>query len=210
MYPVSSAERYIQYKCTKSLVQKVLEFVDEHGNEVLNLGSFTLLPQHVVRLILARDELQADEFTKFQAALMWSRKYCDIGSSDPVSAFIKMSFRMLLIFPALFLFSQTPLKEVIGNFLEYIQFHKIPANVLMREVHPLGLVPYAIIMNALAYQADPASVDPGKLSPNSSRVRRARHFQGRSMSVQSSLDPFGSNTTLSSSGSSGEVHSGSK
>jgi BTB/POZ domain/BTB And C-terminal Kelch len=74
---LSSAERYIQYKCTKNLVQKVLEFVDEHGNEVLNLGSFTLLPQHVVRLILARDELQADEFTKFQAALMWSKKYCD-------------------------------------------------------------------------------------------------------------------------------------
>ncbi|XP_050080694.1 serine-enriched protein isoform X3 [Anopheles maculipalpis] len=141
---LASAERYIQYKCTKSLVQKVLEFVDEHGNEVLNLGSFTLLPQHVVRLILAREELRADEFTKFQAALMWSKKYCDSNQN-------------------------TPLKEVIGNFLEYIQFHKIPANVLMREVHPLGLVPYSIIMNALAYQADPASVDPGKLSPNSSR-----------------------------------------
>uniref|UniRef100_A0A1B0ADD3 BTB domain-containing protein n=1 Tax=Glossina pallidipes TaxID=7398 RepID=A0A1B0ADD3_GLOPL len=70
---LASAERYIQYKCTKSLVQKVLEFVDEHGNEVLNLGSFTLLPQHVVRLILAREELRADEFTKFQAALMWSK-----------------------------------------------------------------------------------------------------------------------------------------
>lgn len=41
---------------------------------------------------------------------------------------------------------------MIGNFLEYIQFHKIPANVLMREIHPLGLVPYNIIMNALAYQ----------------------------------------------------------
>lgn len=101
--------------------------MDEHGNEVLNLGSFTLLPQHVVRLILARDELQADEFTKFQAALMWGKKYCD---NNP----------------------NTNLKDVIGNFLEYIQFHKIPANVLMREVHPLGLVPYSIIMNALAYQ----------------------------------------------------------
>lgn len=64
-------------------------------------------------------------------------------------------------------------------------------------------------MNALAYQADPASVDPGKLSPNSSRVRRARQSHGRSMSVQSSLDPYGSNTTLSSSGSSGEAMSGS-
>ncbi len=36
---------------------------------VLNLGSFTLLPQHVVRLVLCRDELKADEFTKFQVLL---------------------------------------------------------------------------------------------------------------------------------------------
>ncbi|KAF6208946.1 hypothetical protein GE061_014689 [Apolygus lucorum] len=174
---LASAERYIQYKCTKSLVQKVLEFVDEHGNEVLNLGSFTLLPQHVVRLILAREELRADEFTKFQAALMWSKKYCDSNQN-------------------------IVLKDVIGNFLEYIQFHKIPANVLMREIHPLGIVPYSIIMNALAYQADPSSIDPGKLSPG--RVRRSG---GRSMSVQSSLDPCGSNTTLSSSASSDAISS---
>lgn len=58
---------------------------------------------------------------------MWSKKCCDTNSN-------------------------ISLKDIIGNFLEYIQFHKIPANVLMREVHPLGLVPYSIIMNALAYQ----------------------------------------------------------
>ena len=45
---------------------KVLEFVDDHGNEVLNMGSFALLPLHVVRLILMREELKADEFSKFQ------------------------------------------------------------------------------------------------------------------------------------------------
>ena len=44
-------------------------------------------------------------------------------------------------------------------------------------------------------QADPTSVDPGQLSPY--RVRRT----GRSMSVQSSLDPYGSSMTLNSSGS---------
>ena len=49
---------------------QVLEFVDDHGNEVLNLGSFTLLPQHVVRLILVREELKADEFSKFQVFLI--------------------------------------------------------------------------------------------------------------------------------------------
>ncbi|EDV37464.2 uncharacterized protein Dana_GF11400, isoform E [Drosophila ananassae] len=151
---LASAERYIQYKCTKTLVQKVLEFVDEHGNEVLNLGSFTLLPQHVVRLILAREELRADEFTKFQAALMWSKKYYDNNPNIDI-------------------------KEILGTFVEYIQFHKIPANVLMREIHPLNLVPYTIIMNALAYQADPESIDPGKLSPNSSRQQPHSHHRHR-------------------------------
>lgn len=57
-----------------------------------------------------------------------------------------------------FFYQNVPLKEVVGNFLEYIQFHKIPANVLMREIHPLGLVPYSIIMNALAYQVSPINI----------------------------------------------------
>ena len=52
---------------------KVLEYVDDHGNEVLNLGSFTLLPQHVVRLILNREELKADEFSKFQVFMNKTR-----------------------------------------------------------------------------------------------------------------------------------------
>lgn len=58
---------------------------------------------------------------------MWSKKYCD-GNHN------------------------TSLKEVISNFLEYIQFYKIPTNVLMKEVNPLGLVPSEILINAVAYQ----------------------------------------------------------
>ncbi len=105
--------------------------MDEHGNEVLNLGSFALLPQHVVRLILAREELRADEFSKFQAALMWSKKYCDSTNSN--------------------------LEEVMSTFLEYIHFHMIPAKLIMNEIHPLALVDPETIMKALAYQADPQS-----------------------------------------------------
>ena len=90
------------------------------------MGSFTLLPQHIVRLIMSREELNADEFIKFQAALMWSKKYCDSTNQS--------------------------LTDVLGTFLDFINFHMIPANVLMKEIHPLGLVPYHIIMNALAYQ----------------------------------------------------------
>lgn len=65
---------------------------------------------------------------------MWCKKYCDSNS-------------------------HVTLKEVIGHFIEFIQFHKIPANVLMREVHPLNLVSASIIMNALAYQVRTATGD---------------------------------------------------
>jgi len=160
---LATAERYIQYKCTKFLIQKVLEFVDDHGNEVLNLGSFALLPQHVVRLILVREELKADEFSKFQAAFMWSKKYSDTHHQ--------------------------PLKEVLSPFLVYIQFHMIPANILMTEIHPLGLVPYNVIMKALAYQADPSSVPvgpPHRVSP-AKASKKASRASARAASVQSSL-----------------------
>ncbi|KAJ6225857.1 hypothetical protein RDWZM_004402 [Blomia tropicalis] len=123
---LASAERYIQYKCTKSLVQRVL-------------GIF--------RLILSREELKADELTKFQAALHWSQRSCDASCGT------------------------VDLRDVMANFLECIEFYKIPASVLMREVHPVGVVPDHIIMNALAFQADPSSVDIRKVeSPN--RFRR--------------------------------------
>ena len=45
------------------------------------------------------------------------------------------------------------LGDIFGEYIEYINFHMIPANVLMRDINPLGIVPYHIIMNALAYQA---------------------------------------------------------
>lgn len=71
---------------------KVLEFVDEHGNEVLNLGSFTLLPQHVVRLILAREELRADEFTKFQVSL--THEYVNIYPTFFCIMFLQINFSL--------------------------------------------------------------------------------------------------------------------
>ena len=58
---------------------------------------------------------------------MWSKKYCDNDEN-------------------------IPLKDVLGNFLDFIQFHKIPTKVLMHEVGPLQLVPERIMVVALAYQ----------------------------------------------------------
>jgi len=63
-----------------------------------------------------------------KAALMWTMKYGDTNTN-------------------------IDWKEVfVENFMSSIQYHKIPANVLMNEVEPLKLVPYEVIMTSLAYQ----------------------------------------------------------
>ncbi|XP_070564689.1 serine-enriched protein-like isoform X2 [Ptychodera flava] len=132
---LSSAEKYIQYKATKSLVQKILEYVDENGDQVLNLPAFATLPEHVVRLVLSREELRADELSKFRAAISWAMRHCQ---KTPMVS----------------------LKQAMMPFLELISFQYIPALSLMREVRSCGAVPDHKIMAALAFQADPASVDP--------------------------------------------------
>ncbi|KAH0812892.1 hypothetical protein GEV33_009897 [Tenebrio molitor] len=188
---LASAERYIQYKCTKTLVQKVLEFVDEHGNEVLNLGSFTLLPQHVVRLILARDELHADEFTKFQAALMWGKKYCDNNPSTSLKDVI-----VVVGTSGRFFAGRLPLDP------RWLSFRGRdgesgekgaawrPPHSCMAVCFRFGRRRPTKMVKHYVLQADPASVDPGKLSPNrlpgpvwlqhdveQQRIQRARFFR---------------------------------
>ncbi|XP_033116040.1 serine-enriched protein-like isoform X2 [Anneissia japonica] len=151
-----SAEKYIQYKSTKSLVQRALEFIDENGEEVLSLPAFTTLPEHVVRLVLTREELQAEEVTKFYAAVGWSRQMCKRRPG-------------------------TKLKEAMAPFIDSIAWHLIPASILMKDVKQCGAVSDQKIMNALAFQADPDCVAEnkltkttpsrlGKLSPRSLRI----------------------------------------
>lgn len=93
------AGQYVQYKSTKILMKAILDFVDSRAEEVLRLPEFKTLPQHVVRLILSRDDLavskqkcaamtivehlvtilnvfaKAMESVKFKAALEWGRHY---------------------------------------------------------------------------------------------------------------------------------------
>ena len=136
---LSSAEKYIQYKSTKILVQKMLEFVDQHAEVVLNLGSFATLPQHVVRIILGREELLASEETKFEAAFRWCLRFID---DHP----------------------DLDLKTAFEPFVSQIAFHRISANHLMKKVKPAQVVDDAVILTALAYQADPSSIDSNKLN----------------------------------------------
>ena len=137
---LSSAEKYIQYKSTKILVQKMFEFVDQNAETILSLGAFSTLPQHVVRIVLGREDLQALETTKFEAALRWCYRHCD--------EHVDVS-----------------LKEAFEPFADVIDYYKIPAKILMQRVKLAQVVDDSVILTALAFQADPKSIE--HLGPSS-------------------------------------------
>ena len=138
---LSSAEKYIQYKSTKILVQKIFEFVDTNAERILPLRSFLTLPQHVVRIVLSREDLRATELTKFEAAYNWCLSNSEEteregGEEDGTEE----------------------IKKLFEPFVDVIDYLKIPAKHLMQRVKPSGVVDDAHILTALAYQADPTSI----------------------------------------------------
>eukprot|EP00911_Craspedida_sp_UC1_P002705 UC1_evm1s1986 len=145
--------KHIHYKSTKALLRAVLEYCENAAEEVLQLPELTDLPQHVMRLLLAR-ELRAPEIHKFEAALRWSRAH---AAANPSAG------------------GGRPLKDIMAPLIEWVAFYKVDAAALMRIVKPSLTVSDEIIMTALAYQADPSSVDPEdmRLYPGNHRYSSA-------------------------------------
>lgn len=162
---LSSAEKYIQFKSTKILVQKIFEFVDANAEAILPLREFLTLPQHVVRIVLSREDLQASETAKFEAAYNWCLHNCCDASDD------------------------NEIKRLFEPFVDVIEYHDIPAKHLMQRVKPAGVVDDTHILTALAYQADPSSIPGSKLVPT--RVRRVMTpLEGGSHNSQVSTSQF--------------------
>ena len=132
-----SAEKYIQYKSTKIVVQKIFEFVDNNAESILTLRAFLTLPQHVVRIVLGREELKASEITKFDTAYNWCLNNSDLDDNMD---------------------DESELKKKFEPFVDVINYNLIPAKMLMQRVKPAGVVDDSYILTALAYQADPSSV----------------------------------------------------
>lgn len=137
------AEKYIQLKSIKALVPKLLEFTATHAHEILGLASFHNLPQHIVRLVLSRKDLNATEWEKFTAVVSWGHAYCDIHTVS--------------------------LQTAVEPLIDCIAFYKIPTMQLMQEVRKRDVVPDHVIMKALAYQADPMSVKLSRPKPINDR-----------------------------------------
>ncbi len=129
---LTSAEKYIQYKSTKMLIRKIFEYVDSHAEDILSMEDFANLPQHIVRIVLGREELKAAESLKFDAAYQWCLRYC---RSYP----------------------EADLKATFEPFVDVINYDRIPARHLMQRVKKAGVVDNARILTALARQADPSA-----------------------------------------------------
>lgn len=153
---LSSAEKYIQFKSTKILVQKIFEFVDGNAEAILALRGFFQLPQHVVRIVLSRDELAASEISKFDAAYNWCLHNSVSEGSDAEE-----------------------IRTLFEPFVDVIAYNRIPARLLMQHVKPAGVVSDAHILTALAFQADPTSISPTKQAAGGGGTAGGRRMQRR-------------------------------
>ena len=59
-------EKYQDHSYTALLQDQVLDFVDGFGNNFLQLGAIVKISETMIKRILSRQSLQADEFVKFQ------------------------------------------------------------------------------------------------------------------------------------------------
>ena len=134
---LETAEQYISHKYTKIALKPILEFIDTNAEQILSLEGFSRLSKHVATLVFGREQLQVSSYSKFQAALSWCRYH---------------------------LLPNHSLEETFAPFVDYVALHEIPAMQLMTVVKPSGAVRQELILNALAYQADPDSVDISRLS----------------------------------------------
>ncbi|XP_064595879.1 serine-enriched protein-like [Liolophura sinensis] len=122
-----STEAYAQYKWTRILAQRLLEFISNRAEAVLCMPEFESLPKSTVVMILLRRDLRASEETKWTAALQWSRRHCQKRSNS--------YFR-----------------RTVRIFAHNVNFIELPKYVLENEVRPLGVIPDDVIMEAFAQQ----------------------------------------------------------
>lgn len=131
------------------------------------------LPEHVVQLIIARDDLNASELTKFRAVERWTVNAVQSSSTGQSMCHL----------------------AILRRFAQHIAFHEIPASVLMAEIRPLQIVPDADLMSALAYQADPNSLPPKESFARTPKSQRRLtvcftpiSFEDRSLSHATGLE----------------------
>lgn len=113
---LASSEPYMGFRCTTSLLNKILEFIAARADDILVQPDFEHLPKSAVKAVLFRPDLQTSEERKWDAAVQWSRQYCNLKE---ISVF----------------------RETIGTFVPHIDFVKISWSKLNREILPLHILP---------------------------------------------------------------------
>lgn len=174
-FTVSNCMNSLFYFIYESVLQ-ILEFIAEKAQDVLRHPDFENLSKQSAVSIFLRPELRATEETKWDAALRWSRNYCNKREMNLFRSTIKI-------------------------FTPRINFNEIPLEKLTREIRPLSILPSTIIDRAIAHQGSPRVVigqertpftAPQKPPRRRSNVRRSLplHAEPRSAHVQKRTWPI--------------------
>lgn len=143
-----------------SLVEKCIQFIEFHTDEVLSSESFTdaYLSSEVLCQILQSDRLShRSELSLYSATVAWGRSYCEQH-------------------PGL------DLVEILRQPLTHVRLPLIPASDLMSVVRPSNLVPMDYLLESLAFQADPGTVDTSRVCFRKRSGREKPHWDPEYMS----------------------------
>lgn len=119
------------------LVEKCLQFIELHTDEVLASASFTnaALSPDLLCKVLQSDKLScSSELSLYAATVAWGRVYCEQNTN-------------------------MVLGEILSEPIGHIRLPLIPTSGLMSVVRPDNLVPVDLLLEALAYHSDPGTVD---------------------------------------------------
>ncbi|XP_064604020.1 serine-enriched protein-like [Liolophura sinensis] len=149
-----STEKYSSFKMSKLLLLKIMGFVREHAQDVLQSPCFPLVPLQTALLVLSHNDLNATEDSKCKSALAWSRHYCQMNENRSV-------------------------RVSMAAFLPYIDFAGVEDDTL-REMYSLDVVAEDVLDSARRHQVRPRVVigqdAPAKLSRKKSFRRSTKQL----------------------------------
>lgn len=115
----------------------LLDFIAINGEAILKTPSITQLSKQTLFLIMSHENLHASEETKWNAALLWTRRY----SSDK---------------------GKSNFQKMLKLFARRINFEKLPAAKFINEVLPLSILPLDVLKTIMYMHKELPNVKPTK------------------------------------------------
>ena len=104
------------------IVDKCVHVIEQHGNKIFKSKEIAFLPKEIFKTLLSSNKLNVDEYNVFRGVVRW----CKHQAGEEEHKF----------------------KEFVLELIHLVRFSLMEAEVLKKEVRPLGIVPNEVLLDA--------------------------------------------------------------